>query len=215
MKNIWQNRALALAGILQALHSVQQIARYGNAPTDAITASLASIFKLNPESAEDVYGGIGKLSTGLQILNQQLNKKRYRADPELLRYLINIMYLEQKLRNHPKLLGEITYKIQLLEQQTEDIRSIQPDTIAQLADIYLNTISTMTPRIQIRGEETHLKQPENIERVRALLLASIRSAVLWRQTGGSRLHLLLYSRQLSQETQILIQYLSEGNEGSA
>lgn len=215
MKNIWQNRALALAGILQALHSVQQIAHHGNAPMDAITTSLASIFKLNPESAEDVYGGIGKLSTGLQILNQQLNKKRYRADPELLRYLINIMYLEQKLRNYPKLLGEITYKIQLLEQQTEDIRSIQPDTIARLADIYLNTISTMTPRIQIRGEETHLKQPENIERVRALLLASIRSAVLWRQTGGSRLHLLLYSRQLSQETQILIQYLSEGNDSSA
>jgi high frequency lysogenization protein len=209
MRNIWHNRTLALAGILQALHSVQQIARHGNAPTDAIATSLASVFKINPESAEDVYGGIGGLSLGLQLLSQQLNRKRYRTDPELLRYLINIMYLEKRLRNRPKILAEIADQIKQLEQQTGDIFSIHPDTIARLADIYLSTISTMTPRIQIRGEETHLRQPENIERVRALLLAGIRSAVLWRQMGGSRLHLLFYSRQLLQETRILIQRLSD------
>ncbi|MGR6034435.1 MAG: high frequency lysogenization protein HflD [Candidatus Nitrosoglobus sp.] len=211
MRNVWHNRTLALAGILQALHSVQQIARHGNAPTDAIATSLASVFKINPESAEDVYGGIGGLSLGLQLLSQQLNRKRYRTDPELLRYLINIMYLEKRLRNRPKILAKIADQIKQLEQQTGDIFSIHPDTIARLADIYLNTISTMTPRIQIRGEETHLRQPENIERVRALLLAGIRSAVLWRQMGGSRLHLLFYSRQLLQETQILTQRLSEAN----
>jgi high frequency lysogenization protein len=211
MRNVWHNRTLALAGILQALHSVQQIARHGNAPTDAIATSLASVFKINPESAEDVYGGIGGLSLGLQLLSQQLNRKRYRTDPELLRYLINIMYLEKRLRNRPKILAKIADQIKQLEQQTGDIFSIHPDTIARLADIYLNTISTLTPRIQIRGEETHLRQPENIERVRALLLAGIRSAVLWRQMGGSRLHLLFYSRQLLQETQILTQRLSEAN----
>lgn len=211
MRNVWHNRTLALAGILQALHSVQQIARHGNAPTDAIATSLASVFKINPESAEDVYGGIGGLSLGLQLLSQQLNRKRYRTDPELLRYLINIMYLEKRLRNRPKILAEIADQIKLLEQQTGDIFSIHPDTIARLADIYLKTISTMTPRIQIRGEETHLRQPENIERVRALLLAGIRSAVLWRQMGGSRLHLLFYSRQLLQETQILTQRLLEAD----
>jgi high frequency lysogenization protein len=211
MRNVWHNRTLALAGILQALHSVQQIARHGNAPTDAIATSLASVFKINPESAEDVYGGIGGLSLGLQLLSQQLNRKRYRTDPELLRYLINIMYLEKRLRNRPKILAKIADQIKLLEQQRGDIFSIHPDTIARLADIYLNTISTLTPRIQIRGEETHLRQPENIERVRALLLAGIRSAVLWRQMGGSRLHLLFYSRQLLQETQILTQRLSEAD----
>jgi high frequency lysogenization protein len=209
MRNVWHNRTLALAGILQALHSVQQIARHGNAPTDAIATSLASVFKINPESAEDVYGGIGGLSLGLQLLSQQLNRKRYRTDPELLRYLINIMYLEKRLRNRPKILAKIADQIKQLEQQTGDIFSIHPDTIARLADIYLNTISTMTPRIQIRGEETHLRQPENIERVRALLLAGIRSAVLWRQMGGNRLHLLFHSRQLLQETRALLQRLSD------
>jgi high frequency lysogenization protein len=209
MSNVWHDRTLALAGILQALHSVQQIARHGSAPTDAIATSLASVFKMNPESAEDVYGGIGGLSLGLRLLSQQLNRKRYRTDHELLRYLINIMYLEKRLRNRPKILAQIADQIKQLEQQTGDIFSIHPDVIARLADIYLNTISTMSPRIQIRGEETHLRQPENIERVRALLLAGIRSAVLWRQMGGSRLQLLFYNRQLLQETQALLQSLPD------
>jgi high frequency lysogenization protein len=209
MSNVWHNRTLALAGIIQSLHSVQQIARYGSAPTDAITTSLASVFKMNPESAEDVYGGIRGLSPGLQLLSQQLNRKRYQTDHELLRYLINVLYLEQRLRKRPKILAEIADQIKHIEQQAGDFSSIHPDIVTRLADIYLNTISTMTPRIQIRGEETHLRQPENIERVRALLLAGIRSAVLWRQMGGNRLHLLFHSRQLLQETRALLQRLSD------
>lgn len=209
MSNVWNKRTLALAGILQSLHSVQQIARHGNAPSDVIATSLASIFKTNPQSTEDVYGGIDKLYPGIYLLNQQLSKKRYQADHELLRYLINIMYLEQRLKKRPKLLTQIAEQIKQLEQQAEDFSSHHPDIITRLADIYLNTVSTITPRIQIRGEETHLRQAENIERVRALLLAGIRSAVLWRQMGGNRLHLLFYSRQLLQETQTLLQRLPD------
>ncbi|ADE15859.1 protein of unknown function DUF489 [Nitrosococcus halophilus Nc 4] len=209
MSNVWHNRTLALAGILQALHSVQQIARHGNAPTDAIATNLASVFKMNPKTAEEVYGNIEGLSIGLRLLSQQLDRKRYRTDPELLRYLINIMYLEQRLRKRPKILAQIADKIKHIEQETEDFSPTHPDVIARLADTYVNTISTLTPRIQIRGEETHLRQPENIERVRALLLAGIRSAVLWRQMGGNRLHLLFHNRQLLYETHMLLKRLPE------
>ncbi|ABA58501.1 Protein of unknown function DUF489 [Nitrosococcus oceani ATCC 19707] len=204
MSNVWHNRTLALAGIIQALNSVQQIARQGNAPIDTVAASLASVFKMNPKSAEDVYGNIEGVSVGLQVLNQQLNRKSYRTDPELLRYLTNIMYLEQRLKKRPRILAQIADQIKHIEPQTEELSPADPLIIARLADTYVNTISTLTPRIQIRGEETHLRQPENIERVRALLLAAIRSAVLWRQMGGTRLHLLFQGRQLLYETHTLL-----------
>ncbi|ADJ27997.1 high frequency lysogenization protein HflD [Nitrosococcus watsonii] len=204
MSNVWYNRTLALAGIIQALNSVQQIARQGNAPIDTVATSLASVFKMNPKSAEDVYGNIEGISVGLQVLGQQLNRKSYRTDPELLRYLTNIMYLEQRLKKRPRILAQIADQIKHIEPQTEELSPADPSIIARLADTYVSTISTLTPRIQIRGEETHLRQPENIERIRALLLAAIRSAVLWRQMGGTRLHLLFQGRQLLYETHTLL-----------
>jgi high frequency lysogenization protein len=205
MSTIWRNRTLALGGLLQAIHSVQEIARHGNAPTEAIATSLASIFKTDPKGVEDIYGSVEGVSLGLQTLTQQLDRKRHRPNPDLLRYLINIMYLEQRLKSRPQILTQIGEQIREIAHQQENFSPTHPQVISRLADVYLNTISTLTPRIQIRGEETHLRQPENIERIRALLLAAIRSAVLWRQVGGNRFHLLFRSRQLLQEARTLLQ----------
>jgi len=45
----------------------------------------------------------------------------------------------------------------------------------------------------VSGEHGHLANPMIAARVRAVLLAGIRSAVLWHQLGGRRLQ-LLFSR---------------------
>ena len=65
------------------------------------------------------------------------------------------------------------------------------ETVERLAQIYLATVATLGPRIMVHGEPTLLARPENASRIRALLLAGVRAAVLWRQCGGSRLGLLL------------------------
>ena len=52
--------------------------------------------------------------------------------------------------------------------------------------LYQDTISTLGPKIMVSGEQPHLSNERNANKVRALLLAGIRSAVLWKQCGGSR-----------------------------
>jgi high frequency lysogenization protein len=76
--------------------------------------------------------------------------------------------------------------------------------VARLADTYSQTISTLSPRIMVSGENNQLKNPENANRVRALLLAGIRSAVLWRQCGGRQWHLLLQRRKLIESARQLM-----------
>ena len=71
-----------------------------------------------------------------------------------------------------------------------------PEVIAGLADCYRQTVSTLQPRIIVRGEQAVLARPEVQQVVRALLLAAVRAAVLWRQCGGGRLTLLLRRRAL-------------------
>ena len=47
------------------------------------------------------------------------------------------------------------------------------------------------------GDPNVLQREENAARVRALLLAGIRSAVLWRQTGGRRWQLIFRRRKVA------------------
>ncbi|MFM7784178.1 MAG: DUF489 family protein, partial [Gammaproteobacteria bacterium] len=62
---------------------------------------------------------------------------------------------------------------------------------ASLAGIYQEQVSTLRYRIQVSGSAAQLQDPRVAERIRAMLLAGLRAAVLWRGLGGSRLDLLL------------------------
>lgn len=189
------DRTLALAGITQAAHLVQQIAKRG-AMTDSDTfeTSIASIFKTDAESTEAVYGGSKGVTAGLKLLRAQLTKQTATRDLELTKYFIGILYLERQLAKHPGMLDNIAQGIEKARAQAQYFSAADsnthPNVIASLAGVYSDTISTLTPRIVINGEQRFLDNPDNANKIRALLLAAIRSAVLWRQCGGGRLQLL-------------------------
>jgi len=48
----------------------------------------------------------------------------------------------------------------------------------------------MQPQVIVQGEELHLQKEDIPPKVRTLLLAALRSAVLWQQKGGSRFRLI-------------------------
>ena len=43
----------------------------------------------------------------------------------------------------------------------------------------------------VSGDAKHLNNAETASKIRAVLLGGLRSVVLWRQCGGSRMNLLL------------------------
>ena len=61
----------------------------------------------------------------------------------------------------------------------------------RLGALYSETLGTVRPRIMVQGSALHLNQPRTVARIRTLLLAAVRAAVLWRQVGGTRWSLLL------------------------
>ena len=67
---------------------------------------------------------------------------------------------------------------------------------ASLGGLYSDTISTLNPRIMVSGEPTVLNNSDNANRIRTLLLSSIRSAVLWQQLGGNRWQLLFKRKKI-------------------
>ncbi|MFQ5488876.1 MAG: high frequency lysogenization protein HflD [Gammaproteobacteria bacterium] len=187
---------LALAGVFQAAALVKQVACEGRIAEDAFETSIHSIFEVNPETTEAVFGGRLKLASGLRIVCEQFGDGDKKGHLDITKYVISIMHLERKLAKHPELLGTLAEGIERVRGQAAHFSPTHGNVIAALADLYVNTISTLTPRIMVQGEHGYLSAPANANKVRVLLLAAMRAAVLWRQCGGSRWQLIFRRRQV-------------------
>ena len=194
-KRDW-DRTLALAGLFQAAHLVQRLARNGQVDTEAFVTCTNSILKTDTETTADVYGNASGVGLGLKLLRDKLSGRSDHADLEIARYVVSSIQLAGKIKKQQKLLDAIqdglkTIKSQMQFFNGEQTRnSVHPNLIAKLAELYLKTISTLKPRIMVSGEQGYLANPGTTQKVRVALFAGIRSAFLWKQLGGSRWQLL-------------------------
>lgn len=196
MDSMINDRTLALGGIFQAVQLVQRTARFGSPNGPGYAPCIQTIFDLDPATSEAVYGGVRGIERGLKLLRDQLDNQSESRDIELTKYVIQLMHLERQLsknRDMQQRLRDGILEIRDLAQRTS---VIDEQVISRLADLYSSTISTLTPRILVSGEQEYLSNPTIANQIRALLLAGIRSAVLWRQRGGSRWKLLFERNKL-------------------
>jgi len=203
MSDSYSERVLAFAGILQACHCVQQIARTGMTDTDAMTTSINSIFVLDADDTRDIYDSGDHLHSGIQYGIETLSNKRNESTVEIMQYVISVIQLERSLSKHPDVLDQIATGIEKARNQAEHFSIMHSNIMASLADLYTNTLSNLKPRIMVNGEPTQLDNADNVNKIRTLLLAAIRSAVLWRQLGGSRLQLLFSRKRYLSEMKTL------------
>lgn len=204
-KNL-KDTTLALAGVVQAAMLVEQVAKTGQIPQDAYKCSIESLFDLNPSSTAAVYGGSAQhLRVGLEALREMLAGKHKHQDA--MRYALGALHLQKKLASRKDMLNTIANRISQAASQAEHFSSTHDNVIGNLGQVYSETISTFRFRIQVMGDYNYLQQTRVASQIRALLLASIRSAMLWRQLGGSRWQLLLQRKALASEVDQLLRNL--------
>ena len=190
-----QERLVALAGLYQAVTSVVRIARAGTADEEAMQPSVHSLFQVDADSAEAVFGPPGAVTPGVQQLVAQLTGQPGR-NLEITRYVVMLMRLERNLSRRHDLLARISQGIQSAEIKLTHFELIHPNLFAHFAALYSETLSRLEPRIIVRGDSNHLRDSDNQNRIRTLLLAGVRAARLWRQVGGSRWQIIFRNRQL-------------------
>lgn len=195
MSQTLNDQTLALAGVFQAANLVQQIAHNGQCSETSLETCIRSLFATDPNSTLDVFGGdLADIREGLVTLSSVLSQQGKQQDIEVLRYVLNLIHLESKLNRHSDMLDVIGSRIDQARHTASHFGFVHSNLISNLASVYADTISTFRLRIQVSGNPTVLQREENAAKVRALLLAGIRSAVLWRQTGGRRWQ-LIFSRK--------------------
>jgi len=198
-----RDRAIALAGVFQAAWIVERIARHGNVDPSPLASSLSSIFQLEPGSVDEVFGGPAGVQSGLHCLLSQLGTV---PGPrlEIIRYVLGLLHLERKASRDTQLMQTLRRELELGLTRLEHFPIDHPNTLASLAELYRATVGSLHPRIMVQGEPLYLRSPQNVERIRATLLAGIRAALLWRQCGGNRLQILMRRRRLLGECRRLL-----------
>lgn len=188
-----EDRTIALAGIFQAAQLVNDIARHGKSNQAAMETSIESLLRFDAPDVISVFGDVSGIITGLRTIQHQLSNKTNNRNNDITRYAIILMHLQKKLEKKPEMIEEMSNRLDAVKSQLDYFDLSHTNTIAKIADIYKSTISEMQPKIIVEGEQVYLTNNDNADKIRAILLAGIRAAVLWRQTGGSRLQ-LLFSR---------------------
>lgn len=190
-----EERVLALAGLFQAATLAQQLANDGRCDDTAMAASIASVFRIDAPSVVGVYGDVASVRLGLRQLITLLDENQ--RDVAITRMAFTVMRLERSLARRGDLLDQLQQGIVSAQRQVEHFGMESPQVVKRLAELYATTLSTLKPRVMVTGNPQQLQQPAVVEKVRANLLAAMRSAVLWRQLGGRQWQLLLYRKQAS------------------
>ncbi|MCW5196498.1 high frequency lysogenization protein HflD [Buchnera aphidicola (Pemphigus obesinymphae)] len=206
IKNI-HSVTLSLAGLCQSAYLVYQLSQTGNCDDEAFKVNIESILNMNPKTVLSVYGNDEKkLNLGLNTLLNILNITNSTSISfYLIKYIFGIMVLERKLTKNKIALKNLSYRLEIIKKNT--VRNIETNDINLINDfseIYLDIISTLGSRIKIVGASAILKKIEVQSKLRSILLAGIRSAVLWRQVGGNRLQLIFFRNRFNTEVKRIL-----------
>lgn len=178
-------QALALAGVFQAASLVDELARTGQVEPRAWETLIRATLDTDPESFEAIYGGHpNNLRLGLEVLEGVVGRQQ--ANPVVLRYGFTLLMLMNKLRTDDAMMRDLGTRLTRIQGQAEHFGETHENVIASLGEAYQETLSTLKTRIVVQGDPSLLQSRMMPERVRAILLAGIRFALLWHQQGGRR-----------------------------
>ncbi|MDQ2701801.1 MAG: high frequency lysogenization protein HflD [Pseudomonadota bacterium] len=188
-----ENRMLALAGVAQALAQVRRIADTGQADAAVLATSLDSVFRIDAASPVAVYGDASELRPGLLLLRGYFRNES--EDALLPRLGLAVLQLERRFVRD-EAAGRVHKRIMALAPEAARQGSTHPDVLSALGTLYADTVSKLRPRVMVQGNPHYLGQAGVVAEIRAVLLAALRSAVLWRQLGGSFWDFVLRRRQM-------------------
>ncbi len=198
-----EKQTLALAGVTQAARIVDQVSRTGTYPAEFLESSIHSLFTFDAQDVADVYGGIAGVKLGLINLSAMLAQRQEAENRDVVRYVFNLLYLEQKFAASPEMMAVVHSRLEHASFRAEHFAGHVSSVCHSISGIYQDTLSKLRYRIKVTGSAQHLQDENNADIIRALLLAGIRSAFLWRQLGGRRWKLLFQRKQLLRTSQEL------------
>jgi high frequency lysogenization protein len=206
-----QARLIALAAVFQSAQLVHLFATQGRAALHTHQREFDQL--IHASLSDDLYpptryGYPASLRLGLRTLESCLTQpftstpapKRWRYS-ESMRYTLALLTLERKIYRQTKLTGIIEQQLPVLTNRISFFDGdVQHSAVmAGFAQLYLDTAGSLKMRLKIQGQQAHLTEQANIDRIRACLFAGVQAAHLWHQLGGRRWSFMFGRRHLLED----------------
>lgn len=195
-------RVMALAGLLQALQEVRHLAENGRVDQARLQTAMESVLRIDADSVAEVYGGIAPVAHGLRTLIGYFDNRM--GDAQLPKLALAVLQLERNFSRDADAVDAVRSDITRLAGQAHNDGATHPDMLAKLGEIYAKTLSPMKPKVMVQGNPHYLAQDRVVGEIRALLLAAVRSAVLWRQLGGTQWDVLFKRGEMKRAANALL-----------
>lgn len=205
--NELEQQTLALASVFQSALLISQIAEGEAINQAACDASVDSIFTLEAPTTEAIYGQGEGLIPGLKTMVGYLGGDEKFHRQKLPYYVLSMLKLEKKLRQQLNMAEEIHQGLLQIQQQVGDFALSESARLHKIDLLYQDTLSQIKPRIIVQGDQTILTQSDHTSRIRSLLFAGLRAAVLWQQKGGSRWKLVFSRKRYLQQARSFLEQL--------
>lgn len=190
-----ENQTLALAGLFQAAKMIDRIAVAGESNAQAFKCSFDSLFKFDVENTLEIFTDLASLETGFTVLIDYLGGENRYSGKNIAYYVLSMMKISSHLLAKESLAEKLQRGLLDIKVSAREFELSQEAVVARIDGLYQDRISNLEPRIMVRGDQLHLQNPTNSAKVRSLLLAGIRAAVLWHQLGGSKWRLVMSRRK--------------------
>ena len=189
-----ENQALALAGMFQAAVLIEELANIGSCNDAALDGCYRSLFTFDAATPGEVYGDIACLHTGFDAIQDYLGGRGPSPSRNIAYYVLSMLKLSKALLGDPQRAARLADGLREIERTGADFELSRTGCYQRIDGLYQQYVSGLQPRIIVRGSPSLLQDGDNAARIRTLLLAGIRAAVLWHQLGGSKWR-LLWSRK--------------------
>jgi len=184
--NELENQTLALAGMFQAAALVDELATHGRCDSDEFDCSFDSLFTIEAKTTREALGDIPCLSRGFTALSDYLGGENRSPGRNIAYYLLSMLKISYQVLRNEDLSEKLLSGLQRIDSSSSEFNMSRNSMVNKIDGLYQDCISVLSPRIIVRGEQNYLRNDDNAARIRVLLLAGIRAAVLWQQLGGSR-----------------------------
>ncbi len=186
------DRGLALAAMFQCAGLVDDLAYRRPVQESDLECVLRGLFVFDPPEARSVFDP-ACLTTGRQVARECLQQSKRL---HLIGYLGSMTALQARLHARPATSEALRTGLQQLWARQQEPSLVQLEVLEAMARLYSEHISPMSPRIMVQGQPQALRDVRTVATIRSLLLAGVRAARLWVQTGGNRWHLVFRRKKL-------------------
>ena len=203
----WEHQNIALCAVAQCAALVHELAIGKEIRQSQLASAINPLLILNPESVEQVYPNLESLTLGFSTLQSILGSNRLKQNSQIRRYITEILILRKTLSKNMIMQSVVRAGLSNLEpirpslidcmQTNQQEINEQNYTFEEISSLYRKTLSTLKHRIKVAGKVQFLKNEIVSNKIRGLLFAGVRSAVLWHQLDGRYWRLFIYNKRIS------------------